>query len=168
MSQPTIRDRIETDDWRRRPRASLKDRLFKKVAKTATCWLWTGAADQRGYGRIGRGAAGAGTVAPHRAAYELLRGPIPNGLELDHLCRNPRCVNPDHLEPVTHRENLARGTGFSAVNAAKDVCPSGHPYSGDNLLVLPRRHGGMVRLCRACKKAHDRKRYLSKKAQQCR
>jgi hypothetical protein len=83
----------------------------------------------------------------HRVAYELLVGPIPEGLELDHLCRNTRCVNPEHLEPVTGRENLMRAvSSWAAKNAAKTHCPQGHPYDEENTKV--KRDGG--RACRAC------------------
>lgn len=70
------------------------------------CWVWNGAKSPLGYGRVSRDGR---WQEAHRVVYEDLRGPIPKGLSLDHLCRNPSCVNPDHLEPVTHRENLRRG-----------------------------------------------------------
>ena len=76
----------------------LPERFWNKVNKTEGCWLWT-AALSHGYGRFGKGGAA------HRLAWEDRNGPIPEGLVLDHLCRVPRCVNPEHLEPVTHREN---------------------------------------------------------------
>ena len=81
--------------------------VWKKVDASGDCWLWTGYITPLGYGtltvrRLGRG------FKAHRLVYELLVGPIPVGLELDHLCRNTRCVNPDHLEPVTHAENMRR------------------------------------------------------------
>jgi hypothetical protein len=95
--------------WRSQPpqpRQSLADRFWSKVDRSGPCWLWTGGTSNAGYGhfhptkRQGKGA--------HRVAYELVRGPIPEGLELDHLCRVVTCVNPDHLEPVTHAENMRR------------------------------------------------------------
>src|SRR5882672_6137680 len=88
------------------------------------CWLWTGSRTRKGYGRVqwdGR------TVQAHRLVYELLVGPIPVGLYLDHLCRNPRCVRPDHCEPVSNGENVLRGFGPPAVNARKTHCLRGHP-----------------------------------------
>lgn len=81
-------------------------RFWDKVDKTSSCWLWQAKENVVGYGRI---RIGGRKVLAHRYSYELLKGEIPNGLELDHLCRVPACVNPDHLEPVTRRENITRG-----------------------------------------------------------
>jgi hypothetical protein len=89
----------------------------------------------------------------HRVAYELLVGPIPDGMHLDHLCRTPACVNPAHLEPVTPRVNSLRGVSFSAVNATKETCPAGHPYSADNTYLSPTKRN---RLCRTCQAVHKR------------
>lgn len=101
------------------------------------CIPWTGRLSSDGYGRIGRDFA-------HRRAYVAARGPIPAGLELDHLCRLRRCVNPDHLEPVTHAENMARSSG-----ALKTECIHGHPFDEANTY---RRPDG-TRDCRACVRA---------------
>jgi hypothetical protein len=110
------------------------------------CWVWTGARTSEGYGQIridGR------KWPAHRLAYTLVRGPIPDELVLDHLCRTHDCINPAHLEPVSTAENILRGTSPSALNAAKEVCPKGHPLSGDNL--MPRVVGGRIhRRCREC------------------
>jgi hypothetical protein len=124
-------------------------RFWEHVEKTPYCWLWTGSLDRHGYGKVG--AHGEGLA--HRLSYVLNVGPIPEGLTLDHLCRNPRCVNPAHLEPVTGRENKLRGIGFAAQNAAKEACPLGHPLSGENLYE----HGGR-RGCRACRRFASQKR----------
>ena len=83
-----------------------KERFWAKVKKTDGCWLWTGWKNDRGYGNFEVDSTR--TVKAHRFAYEVLVGPIPDGLTLDHLCRNPSCVNPEHLEPVTLRENIMR------------------------------------------------------------
>lgn len=90
------------------------------------CWLWTGNLQSGGYGHAMVG-NGRGALA-HRHVYELLVGPIPEGLHLDHLCRVRNCVRPDHLEPVTPAVNTLRGEGYSAVNARKTHCPNGHEY----------------------------------------
>lgn len=89
------------------------------------CWLWTGDANNVGYGKVRRNGK---AHRAHRYAYEQLVGPIPEGLTLDHLCRVRLCVNPAHLEPVTLRENVMRGTSVTAINAKKTHCPRGHEY----------------------------------------
>lgn len=108
------------------------------------CWPWTGSYNSGGYGRFGVGPPR--YLAAHRVSYRLLVGPIPTGLSLDHLCRNPRCVNPAHLEPVTHRENVLRGVSPPAVNVLKERCPSGHIY--DLINTYWSKRGG--RACRTC------------------
>lgn len=123
------------------------ENFWKKVEKTETCWLWTGTKTQHGYGRLAR--RGQWHVA-HRFAYLNLVGPIPDGLELDHLCRVRHCVRPDHLEPVTHTVNVRRGNG-GRLKAVK--CPQGHEYAGDNLYIRP----NGFQDCRACRAAAARK-----------
>ncbi len=132
------------------------DRFWSKVNKTESCWLWTASINPEGYGKFW--VAGKGRLRAHRVAYELVVGPIPEGLQIDHLCRVRHCVNPSHLEPVTHRENLLRGIGIPAVNAKKTHCLRGHPFSGDNLYIEPK--GG--RRCRECRRAVDRRRPRNK------
>jgi hypothetical protein len=117
--------------------------FFKRVEITSTCWVWKGTILRGGYGQI---KVNGKKHLAHRFFYELLIGPIPNGLTLDHLCRVRACVRPGHLEPVTSRENTLRGTNPPAQNARKTHCKRGHPLSGSNLYVRPR--GG--RICRAC------------------
>ena len=118
------------------------------------CWLWT-AAIARGYGVFWF----EGRQGPaHRYAYERWAGPIPDGLQLDHLCRVRNCVNPNHLEPVTCRENLLRGETFNATNAARTHCPQGHEYDEKNTYVWrSQRH------CRPCR-ADAEARYQARKA----
>ncbi len=105
------------------------DRLMLKVSPepNSGCWLWTGAFDPNGYGRFHF--RGNGRLA-HRVCYELMRGPISDELQLDHLCRTPACVNPEHLEPVTAMVNQHRSP---ITNATKTHCAKGHPYAGENL-----------------------------------
>ena len=81
------------------------------------CWNWHGAVTPHGYGRIGLNGKGKAPVPAHRAYYMRERGPIPVGMSLDHLCRNPRCVNPAHLEVVTQRENVRRGRNTKLTQA---------------------------------------------------
>lgn len=123
------------------------------------CWTWTGCLSADGYGNAkiaGR------DVRVHRWAYESIGGKsIPDGLVLDHLCRNRACCNPEHLEPVTNRENVLRGIGFAAVNAAKTHCPQGHEYTPENTYVSRRGQ----RKCRTCKRARDRARRRAQRPQ---
>lgn len=107
------------------------ERFWSKVEVASPgCWWWTAARIGPGYGSFRL--EGKSRLA-HRLAYQMLVGPIPDGLELDHLCRNRACVNPDHLEPVTHAENIRRGA-FRAVHRANRLahktCSQGHPYDG--------------------------------------
>lgn len=126
-------------------------RFLAKVDKSGDCWLWTAKCNNRGYGMFGLNGR---MVTAHRVAHELWVGPIPEGLEIDHLCAVRSCVNPAHLEAVTHRENLLRGSGFAGVNAAKTHCPHGHEYSPENTYHNPNPNGG--RICRTCKRKRDR------------
>lgn len=120
-------------------RQSTEDRFWNCVDKSAPngCWVWTGPMDPYGYGKFFRvePLKGRTRLPAHRASYEYLVGPIPDGLVLDHLCRNHPCVNPEHLEPVTDRENILRGKSLAAKNARVTHCPKGHPYAGDNLKI---------------------------------
>lgn len=120
--------------------------FWARVATAAIgCWEWQGKSVQTsGYGQLNYG--GTRRLA-HRLAYELAVGPVPEGLVLDHLCRNRLCVNPMHLEPVTNRENLRRGEGWAGRNARKTHCDRGHELTADNVKVRPSRNG---RECRAC------------------
>jgi len=122
------------------------------------CWEWQ-AAKAHGYGSIGIGSSYDGTrriARAHRVAYEEYRGLIPEGLQLDHLCRNKGCVNPFHLEIVTARENTLRGDGPTARNARRTHCPHGHELAGSN--IIWRGPDRRYRRCRACEERRWRSR----------
>jgi hypothetical protein len=132
-----------------------EERFWLKVDRRGPdeCWPWLGAGAKVrfGYGLF----KWAGRVQPaHRASYEINVGPIPTGLYLDHLCRNPNCVNPAHLEPVTNEENLRRGRpNPAAINALKTHCIRGHEFTAENTYVT--RRG--TRTCRECRRTRRRK-----------
>jgi len=122
------------------------DRFWGKVDASGDCWTWTASQAGGGYGWFAS-AKGRSTPA-HRWSYEHLVGPVPDGLDLDHLCRNRLCVNPDHLEPVTRAENMRRAPwDVGKQKAAKTHCPRRHPYAGDNLLI----DSAGRRRCRRCR-----------------
>jgi hypothetical protein len=132
---------------------SPEERLWARVDRTGgpeACWRWLGPVMPNGYGRI---QVGGKDVYVHRFAYETVVGRIPDGLVIDHLCRNKRCVNPAHLEPVTTRTNVLRGVGFVAVNALKTHCPKGHEYTEANT----RRKPNGWRDCKECAYAYVRR-----------
>lgn len=115
--------------------------FWAKVSRTSpsTCWIWTGATNNGGYGV---GWTGTATRLAHRLAYEYKIGPIPAGLHIDHLCRNRLCVNPDHLEAVTQAENNRRA------GAARTDCAHGHPYDEANTYWTK----AGTRVCRTCQR----------------
>jgi hypothetical protein len=106
------------------------------------CWFWTGVVNGSGYGSTWLGGK---WVGAHRLAYETLRGPIPAHYDIDHLCRRRLCVNPEHLEPVTRRENLRRGKTVVAAHLAKTRCPKGHLYDWTD--------NRGARCCKTCRRA---------------
>lgn len=108
----------------------IEGRFWSKVDKHGPngCWLWT-ASTQRGRNFYGYFWNGQRVVRAHRFSYIIAKGEIPRGLELDHLCKVQPCVNPDHLEAVTRKENILRGNGAPARHARKTTCPRGHPYN---------------------------------------
>jgi len=128
-------------------------RFWTKVHFTGGCWEWTGAKLSNGYGVFGK------MGLAHRYAYEFCIGPIPDGLQLDHLCRVRHCVKPDHLEPVTCRENLLRAGGIMAQRAKRTHCPQGHPYDEANTHITRRNE----RNCRACDRDNARQKRLLKR-----
>ena len=125
---------------------ALPNRFWSKVHKEPMtgCWLWTGSSGQ-GYGNYWHNGS---SRRAHRVLYEDINGPLQAGLELDHLCRVRGCVNPEHLEPVTHRENIIRGEA-SSYWTSRTRCPQGHEYSKDNTYIGNKGE----RQCRQCRKA---------------
>jgi hypothetical protein len=123
------------------------------------CWLRASAAYTRRYTQfvVCTGV----TVGSHQFAYELAYGPVPEGLELDHLCRNPPCVRPDHLEAVTHDENMKRSDRALGIRSAATHCTNGHPF--DELNTHYTSSGGTRRRCRTCVNANARARYRRKR-----
>jgi len=124
----TMTEQLFDTKWRHYER-SIADRI-----EVGDCWEWTGYRDTAGYGKVGINGV---TQLIHRVVWEALVGPIPAGLDLDHLCRNPKCCNPDHLEPVTPGENTNRNYASMIARKRRQThCKRGkHPLSGDNLYV---------------------------------
>ncbi len=136
-----------------RPRHVVARILDKCIGDTPDeCWIFTGSLLPSGYGRIHFGARNEVRLA-HRVLYEQIDGPVPTGLDLDHLCRNRACVNPWHLEPVTRSENLLRAQGMGDYQRRKTHCPQGHAYNLANTYVNPSGR----RSCRRCGSAEGRR-----------
>lgn len=136
------------------------ERFWRKVSKGDTpdsCWAWLGTPRRNGYGQINDGHR---QVYVHRFAYELLAGPIPDGLTIDHLCRNKLCVNPAHMEPVTNAENIRRMIPHR--NTQRTHCSQGHALDGDN--AVPKHPGQWGRQCRVCGDRRTRE-YRARKRQ---
>lgn len=125
--------------------AKAKARFWKKVspAPSNACWIWRGAANQRGYGNVGREGR---TYLAHRVAYELTYGPVPAGMDIDHLCRTTSCVNPEHLEPVTFLANMRRRYAENP-DERSTHCLSGHELTPENTLQVL---ASGQRRCRTC------------------
>lgn len=155
--------------------ATAEERFWAKVDAEGDCWEWTGAIGNHGYGVFCETGARNGqrkTRTAHRYAYELLVGPIPDDMTLDHLCRNRPCLNPDHLEICTPGENARRAHAGRALLRPRPPkvrktrqpgthCRRGHAFAGDNLYVVP---ATGQRMCRTCKTAKDREYHLARKA----
>lgn len=138
-----------------------EDKFLKGVPSElgVDCWEWQGTMLRSGYGIIDASRNGLRTkhVLAHRASWLILRGPIPDNLMIDHLCRNRRCINPSHLELVTGKTNVLRGIGLTAINANKTECLKGHPFTAENTYIYKNR-----RICRICRRQID-KRHRDKK-----
>lgn len=134
--------------------APLRERFESRVERQASCWIWTGATSDTGYGTI---VDDSGTPRlAHRVSYEMHIGPIPDGLVIDHLCRVRNCVNPRHLEPVTHRENVLRGVAPAVVTHRTKRCKRNHEITPANSYVRP---DGKGVLCRTCRDLRNAARY---------
>ena len=126
------------------PRGNAWDRFWMKVDASGPCWQWTGGRNSKGYGhcRLDRET----TFVAHRLAYLMLVGEIPDGMQLDHLCMNRACVNPDHVEVVDGRTNTLRGNAMSARYARRTHCGYGHPFDEENTRIW----GKDGRRCATC------------------
>ena len=136
--------------------------FWSKVLAEGNCWNWVGYKDKKGYGKFSIYKTGtlrsSLCFSAYRLSYQLFKGEIPEGLQIDHLCRNRGCVNPDHLEAVTCKENIHRGIGVCAKNKMKTHCPKGHQY--DSVNTYYDKNGG--RYCRECRVV-TQQRYMNKK-----
>lgn len=164
---PEVRRRIllgqeKAREAKRLSSPSILDRFWARVEKNPSpdgCWTWLGRVNNAGYGSIRIMGRAASPMLVHHFAYELLVGSIPQGGEIDHLCKNRRCVNPTHLEVVTHSENCKRGNSglaWALHQRAKTHCPKGHPY--DLFNTYYDKNGG--RQCRICKSERARESHL--------
>lgn len=174
--QPTKISMISLPEHRRlknlitdRYSRTTEQRLWEKVIKTDTCWLWTGGVQGDGYGTFReRSGADKGVVLAHRFVYEFLVGPIPQGEELHHICENKRCVRPldGHVSPVTRQEHRALDKSYlvgSDFNRKKTHCPRGHAYDEENTHITIRQDG-RHRGCRACGREKKREQYRARVA----
>ena len=121
------------------------ERFWNKIQFTSDCWNWIGAHSPEGYGRFSYQGK---SIYPHRFIYEMYNGVIDKTLELDHLCRKRDCVNPQHLEAVSHQINGLRGNGIAAINAKKTHCKNGHEFTIENIYLRPDGRGGGCLTCR--------------------
>jgi len=147
-----------------KPQTPAIDRIMSKVRiEKSGCWIFTGRLHKQGYGEIDVPGP-TGKYMPklaHVVMWEAKRGTIAPGLELDHLCRMESCCNPDHLEPVTHRENVRRGMAGAHLKA-RTHCPRGHEYTPDNT-QLKRNGNSISRTCRQCHRDYSRRKYRERK-----
>lgn len=142
------------------PRLTREEKIWKRVDKNGPggCWIWTGALDKKGYGEFSESRRTGKVRGAHRVVYELVKGEIPAGLVMDHLCRIVRCVNPDHLEPVTHTGNVRRGLISYSL---RTKCRNGlHNITDPNNIYV---NTDGKRSCRACINCNARMKYRKRK-----
>jgi hypothetical protein len=152
MGKRTQNKFVTNNQWTTRG-MTVAERFWPKVNKTESCWLWLAAVTD-GYGMFWLDRR---YQKAHRVAYEMLVGPIPEGLQLDHLCRVRNCVNPAHLEPVTALVNQQRGVGtFADTHGKKTHCVHGHEFTADNTYWFTNSRGFRGRMCKACCRDRDR------------
>src|SRR5215472_3057577 len=136
------------------------DELFDRFIfpePNSGCWIWMGFVNENGYGKVVRPSIRKSPIAAHRYAFEKVKGEIPSGLDLDHLCRVRCCVNPDHLEPVTRYVNNHRGLGpWGGKRRHPTRCPRGHIYNNVNAVITKKGCWS----CRICQKYNMRYRRM--------
>ena len=167
VERPTIDSTGKVDaSVRSNPMDTLPERFWRKVQKfDHGCWVWTASDNGFGYGlfKVGRNMR-----RVHKLVYEAIHGPVPSGLELDHLCRNRRCCNPAHLEAVTKSVNQKRGlAGLASSRRAAAIthCPSGHEYNEANSYYVKTNRGGRGRKCKQCNRERASRNKKLKKQQ---
>lgn len=128
-------------------RKSFLFHLMSSMKGKDECWNWTGHIGKNGYAYCSYNGV---STSAYRAVWRHLVGEIPEGYEIDHLCKNTKCVNPNHLEPVTPKENNMRSTSPSSLAAKKTSCLNGHPFSLENTSIIRRSNGKVDRRCKIC------------------
>lgn len=141
--------------------AHVQSRFWSYVIKTPDCWIWIGAVGRAGYGKFSPFGRVGGNHYAHRLSYQWLVGPIPAGLVIDHLCRQHACVNPQHLEAVTPRENVMRGENVKVILSRSGYCLRGHEANDDNVYRV--KESGRIAYCRPCRRERRREAYHGKK-----
>lgn len=143
------------------------ERFLNKFTQTddSSCWDWKGTDNGKGYGDFN---CNNKSYRAHRVSYEFFNKTIiPHRMVVDHLCRNRKCVNPKHLEVVSHYENTMRGIGHAAKNARKDSCKHGHAYNSRNTHIRRSKNGRVWRVCKECKNRIQREYYKRKSKLSC-